>query len=58
MGDRFYSWAHICEFNLITEDGEDFADPVDEENFLNKTGQLKYEVQTQLDNYVDHSVTQ
>jgi hypothetical protein len=38
MGDRFYSWAHICEFNLLTEDGEDFADPVDDENFLNKTG--------------------
>lgn len=45
MGDRFYSWAHICEMNLLTEDYEDFADPVEEENFLNKTGQLKYEVQ-------------
>jgi hypothetical protein len=57
MGDRFYSWAHICEFNLITEDGEDFANPVDDEEFLNKQGQLKYEVQVQLDHYVDHSVT-
>lgn len=44
MGDRWYSWAHICEFNLITEDGEDFAVPADNEEFLNKTGQLKYEV--------------
>lgn len=57
MGDRFYSWAHICEFNLLTEDYEDFADPVDQEDFLTKTGQLKYELQVQLDNYVDHAIT-
>lgn len=44
MGDRFYSWAHICEFNLLTEDYEDFADPVEEEDLLTKSGQLKYEV--------------
>lgn len=25
MGDRFYSWAHICEFNLLTKDYEEFA---------------------------------
>ena len=56
MGDRFYSWAHICEFNLLTENYEDFAEPVEEEQFLNKTGQLKYEVQVQLDNFVDHSI--
>lgn len=56
MGDRFYSWAHICEFNLLTEDYEDFADPVDEEKIMTKAGQLKYEVQVQLDNYVDHAV--
>lgn len=58
MGDRFYSWSHICEFNLLTEDYQDFAIPPDNEEFLNKTGQLKYEVQVQLDHYVDHSVTQ
>ena len=57
MGDRFYSWAHICEFNLITEDGEDFALPTENEDFLNKAGQLKYEVQTQLDHYVDHNIS-
>ena len=56
MGDRFYSWASICDFNLITEDYEDFAIP-EEEDFLNKAGQLKYEVQVQLDHYVDHSIT-
>jgi hypothetical protein len=56
MGDRFYSWAHICEFNLLTENYEDFAEPVEDEQPLNKQGQLKYEVQVQLDNYVDHSV--
>ncbi len=56
MGDRFYSWAHICEFNLLTENYEDFADPVEDEKFLNKTGQLKYELQVQLDNYVDHAI--
>lgn len=56
MGDRFYSWAHICEFNLLTENYEDFAEPVEDEQPLNKGGQLKYEVQVQLDNYVDHSV--
>jgi hypothetical protein len=57
MGDRFYSWAHISEFNLITEDGEDFAQPVENEEFQNKAGQLKYEVQVQLDHYVDHQIT-
>jgi len=57
MGDRFFSWAHISEMNLITEDGEDFANPVEEENFLNKTGQLKYEVQVEMDNYVDQAIT-
>lgn len=56
MGDRFYSWGHICEFNLLTEDYEDFAEPVENENFLTKNGQMKYEVQVQLDNYVDHAV--
>lgn len=56
MGDRFYSWAHICEFHLLTEDYEDFAEPVEEENFLTKQGQLKYEVQVELENYVDHAV--
>ena len=57
MGDRFYSWANNNEMRLITEDYEDFADPVEEENFLRKDGQLKYEVQVQLDNYVDHAIT-
>ena len=56
MGDRFYSWINNYEINLLTEDYEDFADPVEEENFLKKNGQLKYEVQVQLDNYIDHSV--
>jgi len=56
MGDRFFSWGHICEFRLLTEDYEDFANPVEDEDFLNKQGQLKYEVQVQLDNYVDHKV--
>lgn len=56
MGDRFYSWGHICEFNLLTEDYEDFANPPENENFLTKSGQMKYEVQVQLDNYVDHAV--
>lgn len=45
LGDRFYSWANICEFNLLTEDYEDFAEPVEDEDLLTKTGQLKYEVQ-------------
>ena len=53
MGDRFYSWASICEFHLLTEDGEDFAFPAEDEDFLTKAGQLKYEVQVQLDNYVE-----
>lgn len=56
LGDRFYSWAHICEFNLLTENYEDFAEPVEEEQILTKAGQLKYEVQVQLDNYVDHAI--
>ena len=57
MGDRWYSWANNCEFRLITEDGEDFADPVEDESFLKKDGQLKYELETQLDNYTDHAIT-
>ncbi len=57
MGDRFYSWAHICEMHLITEDYQDFVENRDEEQFMNKNGQLKYEVQVQLDNYVDHAIT-
>jgi len=56
MGDRFYSWASNCEIKLLTEDYVDFADPVDDEDFMRKDGQLKYEVQIQLDNYVDHAV--
>ena len=56
MGDRFYSWINNCEIRLLTEDYEDFADPVEEEDFLKKAGQLKYEVQVQLDHYVDHAV--
>ena len=54
MGDRFYSWANNNEFHLITEDYNEFADPVEDEEFLKKSGQLKYEVQVQLDNYIDH----
>ena len=57
MGEQFYSWANINEFRLLTEDAYDFAYPVDEENFLKKNGQLKYEVQVQLDNYTDHART-
>ncbi len=57
MGDRFYSWANNCEIHLLTEDREDFADPVDDEEFLKKNGQLKYELEVQLDNYVDHAIT-
>lgn len=55
-GDQFFSWATINEFHLLTEDYQDFADK-DNTEFLNKEGQLKYEVQTQLENYVDHYVT-
>ena len=54
--DRFYSWGHIYEINLLTEDYEDFEVPVENANFLTKSGQLKYELQVQMDNYVDHSV--
>ena len=45
MGDRLYSCAHICELNLLTEVYEDFVEPVEKEDFLTKTGQLKYEAQ-------------
>lgn len=44
MGDKFYSWISNCEMHLLTEDYEDFADPVDDEKFLKKNGQLKYEL--------------
>ena len=30
---------------------------MENEEFQNKAGQLKYEVQVQLDNYVDHQIT-
>lgn len=29
LGDRFYSWAHICEFNLISRDYTEFVEDVD-----------------------------
>ena len=38
MGDRFYSWAHICDFNLLTEGGEDFVKEVDDEDFRTRKG--------------------
>ena len=57
MGDRWYSWATNAEFNLLTEDYEDFVVDVDSEQILNKEGQLKYETQVQLDNYVEHAIT-
>jgi hypothetical protein len=57
MGDKFYSWISNCEMHLLTEDYEDFADPVDDEKFLKKNGQLKYELQMQLDHYMDHAIT-
>lgn len=57
MGDRFYSWAHICDFNLLTEGGEDFVKDADEEDLMTRKGQLKYEVEVQLDHYMDHSIT-
>jgi len=31
LGDRFYSWGNIYEMKLLTEDYEDFAEPVDDE---------------------------
>jgi len=44
MGDRHYSWINNCEIKLLTEDSHDFADPVEDEDFLKKEGQLKYEL--------------
>lgn len=38
MGDRYYSWANNSEMHLLTEDYEEFADPVEEEDFLKKNG--------------------
>ncbi len=35
LGDRFYSWAHICEFHLITRDYNDFVEDPDNEDFIN-----------------------
>ena len=53
MGDRYYSWANNCEIHLLTETNEEFADPVEDEQFLKTNGQLKYEVNVQLDHYQD-----
>lgn len=57
MGDRWYSWATNAEMHLLTEDYEDFVADVETEEVLNKEGQMKYEVQVQLDNYVEHAIT-
>lgn len=57
MGDKFYSWITINEMHLLTEDGEDFATPAEEEQMLKRNGQLKYEVMVQLENYMEHAVT-
>ena len=56
MGDRYYSWAHICEMHLLTEDYQDFAEPTDAEQIMTKQGQLKYELQIQVENYTDHAI--
>eukprot|EP00343_Euplotes_focardii_P001444 CAMPEP_0205803624 /NCGR_PEP_ID=MMETSP0205-20121125/6340_1 /ASSEMBLY_ACC=CAM_ASM_000278 /TAXON_ID=36767 /ORGANISM="Euplotes focardii, Strain TN1" /LENGTH=110 /DNA_ID=CAMNT_0053072013 /DNA_START=494 /DNA_END=826 /DNA_ORIENTATION=- len=55
-GDSWFSWANLNEFHILTQDYEDFAEK-DEVEFLSKDGTLKYEVQVQLENYVDHHVT-
>jgi hypothetical protein len=56
IGDKFYSWANISEFHMLTEDYLSFADK-EETEFLNKEGKMKYEMQVQVDNYVEHMVT-
>ena len=57
MGDRFQSWANINEFNVITADYQEFEEPAEDADFLTREGQLKYELQVQLDNWVEHQVT-
>ena len=54
LGDRFYSWANINEFHLLTEDYQNYQEPADDGDFMTKEGQLKYEVQVELENYVEH----
>ncbi len=55
MGDRFTSWASIHDFRLLTSDYRRFEETAPD--FLSREGQLKYEVQVQLDNWVEHFVT-
>lgn len=55
-GDIYWSWVNINECHLLTEDYEEFADK-DEADFMNKEGQLKYEVQMQLEYFQDQCVT-
>ena len=57
MGDQWYSWITIAEMHLLTEDREDFAIPAEEENFLKKNGQLKYEAAVEVEHYMDHAIT-
>jgi len=54
MGDMYYSWANNCEIHLLTEDANTFAELPEDESFMKPSGQLKYEVNVQLDHYQDH----
>lgn len=55
-GDIFWSWVNINECHVLTEDYNEFDDK-DTVDVLNKEGQLKYEMQMQLEYFQDQCVT-
>lgn len=53
--DRFTVWAETQYFNVLTQDGLNFAEK-DETDFLNEEGQLRYETTIQCDHYREQGV--
>ena len=56
-GDQFTNWGEVREFQPLTQDFRDFADPQTTE-FLNKEGQLNYELGVECENFRQYSITE
>lgn len=56
-GDMYTDWAEVRFFKPISEDFTQF-DCRDEAEFLDKEGQLRYELATELDHFKHYAVTE
>ena len=55
MNAKKYSWITNYEINTLTEDRKSFAEE-GVTDFMGKSGQLRYEVATQVDNFMENGV--